>query len=348
MAMGSMGSNSGVDSDNKGVAGGQELVREQIRREVKGLVKQVADGYRALQSLMEQNPWLAGEMDAEDRQRKRAFDDKLRKGLERANDAPRCRWVRQDGTTCGSPQLRDHIYCYAHRQMMEARALALRLPAIEDANAIQVALMRVQKALIDDHISVKKAGVLFYSLQLAITNVGQTTFGKANDDELVTDTMEEDEALSNQHSVLSQNWEQKPLTTEGTEDTEGKAGSRSFPTFASGQGTDASEDLVGRKSVDQPGGGPIFTRDIPGLREYQKLFTAEDGQIGTSGHREIRPSERQNQESFTAENTEENKDLPRMSADERGTEPLQAPGFTAMRMGPSRETDCGQTHAKMG
>src|SRR5690242_11326566 len=120
MAMGSMGSNSGVDADSKAVAGQQELVREQIGREVKGLVRQVAESYSALQNLMEQNPWLAGEMDEEDRQRKRAFDDKLKKGLERANDAPRCRWVRQDGTTCGSPQLRNHIYCYAHRQMMEA------------------------------------------------------------------------------------------------------------------------------------------------------------------------------------------------------------------------------------
>ncbi|HET9838734.1 MAG TPA: hypothetical protein VFR84_10900, partial [Candidatus Angelobacter sp.] len=152
---------------------------------------------------------------------------------------------------CGSPQMRNHIYCYAHRQMMEARALALRLPASEDPNAIQMALMRVQKALIDDHISVKKAGVLFYSLQLAITNVGQTTFGKANDEDLVTDTVEEQEAMREEMGIVSPQ--------------------------------------------------PIFTRDIPGLREYQKAFTAEG-----------------------AENAEENKSLPRMEAD--NTDPAQQDG----------------------
>jgi hypothetical protein len=95
--------------------------------------------------------------------------------------------VRQDGTGCGSPQVRKHIYCYAHKQMMESRALALRLPALEDANAIQISLMRVQKALIDDTITAKKAGLLLYSLQLAMTNVGQTTFGEADEQELVTE-----------------------------------------------------------------------------------------------------------------------------------------------------------------
>src|ERR1051326_8262915 len=140
MATASMNGNELFHNDNKAVTGRQELEREQVRREVKALVRQVADNYRAVENLMEQHPWLAGEMDAEDRERKRTFDDKLRKGLGKANDAPRCRWVKQGGTSCGSPQMRNHIYCYAHRQMMEARALALRLPAVEDANGIQLAL----------------------------------------------------------------------------------------------------------------------------------------------------------------------------------------------------------------
>ena len=63
------------------------------------------------------------------------------------SNLPRCRWVKQDGTACRSPQMKKHIYCFAHAQMMEARALALSLPAQEDANAIQIGIMRVQKAL---------------------------------------------------------------------------------------------------------------------------------------------------------------------------------------------------------
>jgi len=222
MATGSMNGSRISDNENKEVIEREDLVREQVRQEASALVKRVAEGYSALRSLMEQNPWLTQEMDAEDRERKRAFDEKLQQGLRRANDAPRCRWVRQDGTSCGSPQMRKHIYCYAHRQMMEARALALRLPAAEDANSIQMGLMRIQKALIDDTISTKKAGLLLYSMQLAMTNVGQTTFGKAADDDLVTDTVEEKDAMQE------------------------------------------------KTCVETP--RPIYTREIPGLAEYAKLF----------------------------------------------------------------------------
>ena len=97
--------------------------------------------------------------------------------------------------------------------MMDARALALRLPALEDANAIQISLMRVQKALIDDTITAKKAGLLLYSLQLTMTNVGQTTFGEADEQELVTELVDEEEAISSQHSAFSPT----TFTTEGTE-----------------------------------------------------------------------------------------------------------------------------------
>jgi len=235
-------------------------------------VKRVAEGYSALRSLMEQNPWLTQEMDAEDRERRRAFDEKLQQGLRRANDAPRCRWVRQDGTSCGSPQMRNHIYCYAHRQMMEARALALRLPAAEDANSIQMGLMLIQKALIDDTISTKKAGLLLYSMQLAMTNVAQTTFGKAADDDLVTDTVEEKVAIQEETGVETPR--------------------------------------------------PIYTRDIPGLREYYTPFTAE--------------------------NAEENKNLQRTNTDDCGVESLHEHGLPTMRVGPLPQRDLGQSHAKMG
>jgi hypothetical protein len=127
---------------------------------------------------MRENPGLKREAQTPDEVRQQAIYQRLRTNLQHAKLAPRCRWVKQDGTTCGSPQMRNYIYCYAHRQMMEARTLMLRLPAAEDANAIQVGIMKVQKALIEDTISMKKAGLLLYSMQLAMTNVGQTTFGR--------------------------------------------------------------------------------------------------------------------------------------------------------------------------
>jgi hypothetical protein len=125
--------------------------------------------------------------------------------------APRCQWVKQDGTACRSPQMKQHIYCFAHKQMAEARELMLMLPVVEDANAIQVGLMRIQKAVIEDTISMKKAGLLLYSMQLAMTNVGQTTFGQAKDEEMVRETVDEDQAFRNQRSAFSQD---QPLETQ--------------------------------------------------------------------------------------------------------------------------------------
>jgi hypothetical protein len=106
--------------------------------------------------------------------------------------------------------------------MMEARAVGLSLPALEDANAIQVGLMRIQKALIEDTISTKKAGLLLYSMQLALQNVGQTTFGQVKTEELVRETVDEEEAASNQYSAFSQSQKQnqRPFTTEATEGAE--------------------------------------------------------------------------------------------------------------------------------
>jgi hypothetical protein len=172
----------------------EEEADELVRREAAALLKRLGETYGALTSLLERNPEVAREVTDKTVSDEEIYK-KLRQNLERAGMAPRCRWVKQDGTACGSPRMRKHIYCYAHKQMMEARALALGLPALEDANAIQLGLMRVQTALIDDTISQKKAGLLLYSLQLAITNIGQTTFGQAKDDELVTATVDEREAL---------------------------------------------------------------------------------------------------------------------------------------------------------
>ena len=104
--------------------------RERVSREAAALIRKLEQTYDALDRLMTQNPEVTRQIT------KRAATDeefhrKLRKGLELADAAPRCRWVKQDGTTCGSPQMKKHIYCFAHKQMMEARALALPLPALK-------------------------------------------------------------------------------------------------------------------------------------------------------------------------------------------------------------------------
>ncbi|HEY2233641.1 MAG TPA: hypothetical protein VGK01_09215 [Candidatus Angelobacter sp.] len=196
------------------------------------LAVKLARTYEELTRLLERNPAMKREITQGTSKEDKVYQ-KLKQRLNMADMAPRCRWVKQDGTSCRSPQMKQHIYCFAHMQMAEARTLLLLLPPPEDANAIQVGLMRIQKAMIEDTISTKKAGLLLYSMQLALTNVGQTTFGKAKDEEMVRDTVDEEiaiseEARSNQHSAFSerQNQHQRPFTAKDAEDAEENQGLR--------------------------------------------------------------------------------------------------------------------------
>jgi hypothetical protein len=168
----------------------QELIKDRAQ----ALALKLARTYEELTRLLERNPGVKRQITEGSTQEDKVYQ-KLKQRLKMADMAPRCQWVRQDGTSCRSPQMKQHIYCFAHMQMAEARELMLRLPPPEDANAIQVGLMRIQKAVIEDTISMKKAGLLLYSMQLALTNVGQTTFGQAKDEEMVRDTVDEEEAL---------------------------------------------------------------------------------------------------------------------------------------------------------
>jgi hypothetical protein len=187
---------------------------------------------------------------------------KLKQRLKIADMAPRCQWVRQDGTSCGSPQMKQHIYCFAHMQMAEARTLMLMLPVAEDANAIQIGLMQIQKALIEDRISMKKAGLLLYSMQLALTNVGQTTFGQAKDEEMVRETVDEEEALSRQQSAISEE------QTFETQRNGGSGGGEGLPRMdANERGLEKPKPIVWKPTPD------MYRMDTPEGREaYEASF----------------------------------------------------------------------------
>jgi DNA-binding MarR family transcriptional regulator len=201
--------------------------QEQVKEQAEALALKLAQAYEELTRLLERNPAVKRQITEGDARADKVYE-KLKQRLKMADMAPRCQWVRQDGTSCRSPQMKQHIYCFAHKQMAQARTLMLMLPAAEDANAIQVGLMRIQKAVIEDTISMKKAGLLLYSMQLALTNVGQTTFGQAKDEEMVRETMDEEEAFSRQQSAISnqqnQHQNQRPFTAKDAEDAKEKKG----------------------------------------------------------------------------------------------------------------------------
>jgi hypothetical protein len=174
------------------------------QQRAQALAVKLAQTYEELSRLLERNPGMKRRMTEGDAREDKIYQ-RLKQRLKMADMAPRCQWVKQDGTACRSPQMKQHIYCFAHKQMAQARELMLMIPVVEDANAIQVGLMRIQKALIEDTISMKKAGLLLYSMQLAMTNVGQTTFGQAKDEEMVRETVDEDDAFRTQQSTDTEN-----------------------------------------------------------------------------------------------------------------------------------------------
>jgi hypothetical protein len=208
----------------------KDAEKKRIRQRAEALVRRIGETCDELDRLAEENPELVGGVTRGAEEHKDAYV-RLKARLQLADAAPRCRWVRQDGTSCESPQMKKHIYCFAHRQMMEARALALSLPAPEDANGIQIGIMRIQKALIEGTVSTKMAGLLLYSMQLALQNVGQTTFGQAKTQDLVRTTVDEEEALRQdlfttedaedaKEDKQDQYQHQRRFTTEDTEKTE--------------------------------------------------------------------------------------------------------------------------------
>jgi hypothetical protein len=113
-----------------------------------------------------------------------------------------CRHIKINGERCGSPALRNELFCYYHvefkryhprcdsrrdpglavlhpmtlqdgsqRNPILAEQLPqLNLPELEDRHSIQVALSMVITALTEARIDPKLAALLFYGLQVASTN----------------------------------------------------------------------------------------------------------------------------------------------------------------------------------
>ena len=99
-----------------------------------------------------------------------------------------CEHVKASGEFCGSPALRGRKYCFFHlthigRQLRAERArerasqlgqperAVLELPALEDADSIQIALMQVIDAILNERLDAKRGGLVLYGLQTASSNL---------------------------------------------------------------------------------------------------------------------------------------------------------------------------------
>jgi hypothetical protein len=94
-------------------------------------------------------------------------------------NVPRCQHVKVNGTQCGSPALNCRRLCFFHERMHRERVKIARqnttyrfdLPLLEDANCVQVALMKVIQMLGAGSVDHKTAGLMLYGLQTASINL---------------------------------------------------------------------------------------------------------------------------------------------------------------------------------
>lgn len=98
-----------------------------------------------------------------------------RKNLELAQSAARCEHNFVDGERCRAPRMKDKELCRMHERMEEAKALKLDLGPMEDPDSIQIAIKKLQAAVIDGVLDHKQVAALSYLIQLAAWNVTRTS-----------------------------------------------------------------------------------------------------------------------------------------------------------------------------
>jgi hypothetical protein len=90
-----------------------------------------------------------------------------------------------NGTQCGSPALRRRRHCFFHERIRRERAKiaadtsaqrGFDLPLLEDANSVQVALMKVIQMLGSGRMDHRTAGLILYALQTASVNLRNAEF----------------------------------------------------------------------------------------------------------------------------------------------------------------------------
>ena len=97
-------------------------------------------------------------------------------GIKKAEEAPRCQFVKLNGKGCGSPAMNGATLCYYHAQA-QARSEAeearkLEMPALEDRASIQLALVRVCNHLVGKSIDERTGRAIISALRLAQRNLG--------------------------------------------------------------------------------------------------------------------------------------------------------------------------------
>jgi hypothetical protein len=158
----------------------QEREREEERQawpttEPGQLLKKLGECFAEYKECLEKDPRVVEKALAFDEMNQKIFN-RMKNTIDRANNAPRCRFEKANGTMCRAPRVRGKKLCHMHLMMEEARPEKISLPGLSDANAIQAAIAKGAQALVDGKLEQKQASILGYYLQLALSNVGRVDF----------------------------------------------------------------------------------------------------------------------------------------------------------------------------
>jgi len=112
-------------------------------------------------------------------------------------NVPRCRQIKINGIQCGSPALKGADFCFfhnrwhlahpAHTESEKLGGALPSLPPLEDANAVQFAVMQIANLILHNQIDGKTASRLLYALQIASTDLKQTAFESCFSERIVVD-----------------------------------------------------------------------------------------------------------------------------------------------------------------
>ena len=149
--------------------------RARLREEGQRLVGDLGRAYKAYESFVKENPGVALDPESSMAVHRQICDDLLTR-LKKAELAPRCGYIKVNGSACGSPRMKGKELCYAHDRWAAVRPQKIDLPPMEDANSIQVGLMHVARGLLDGQLEPKTAGLILRCLQIASSNVDNTNF----------------------------------------------------------------------------------------------------------------------------------------------------------------------------
>ena len=92
-----------------------------------------------------------------------------------------CTHIKVNGVRCGSPALRNEVFCYFHQRLIRgvrtpAKSRIHPIAMLEDPQAIQASLMEVINALVRNHIEVNRARLIIRALFIAAKNADKARF----------------------------------------------------------------------------------------------------------------------------------------------------------------------------